>query len=128
MAYKIIEPIVFGFLFVVLFWLSERNKKPERNVDRKRMRFWVAFAIWMACVELASTWHSELGSAWQSHPDLTLFGTLIVFAILNALAPPLDSFPFRDDRPRQIAKQKFRSALTSAANPPARSHRARENT
>jgi hypothetical protein len=26
MVHKIVEPVVFGFLFVVLFWLSERNK------------------------------------------------------------------------------------------------------
>ncbi len=84
MVSRIVGPIVFGFLFVVLFWLSERNKNAERRVDRKKMRFWVAFATWMACAEFASTWHNEIGSAWQNHPDLTLFGTLIVFAMINA--------------------------------------------
>lgn len=102
MVNKIVEPIVFGFLFVVLFWLSERSKNLERKVDHGKMRFWVGFATWMACLELANAWHSEIGSAWQKHPELTLFGTLIAFAILNAIAPPLHSFPrmFPDNEPR----------------------------
>ena len=73
MVNRIVEPIVFGFLFVVLFWLSERNNDPERKVDGKKMRFWVAFSAWMTCVEFASAWHNEIGSAWQNHPDLSLF-------------------------------------------------------
>jgi hypothetical protein len=92
MITKIIEPFAFGFLFVVLFWFSERNKNPEHKVDHEKMRYWVAFATWMACAEFASTWHNEIGSAWQNHPDLTLVGTLIVFAILNAVAQPLQRF------------------------------------
>jgi hypothetical protein len=100
MVHKIVEPVVFGFLFVVLFWLSERNKSPERKVDRKKLRFWVAFSVWMACAEFASAWHNEIGSAWQSHPDLSLFGTLIVFAILNAVAPSLQDLLFPDDAAR----------------------------
>jgi hypothetical protein len=91
MVHKVAEPIVFGFLYVFLFWLSERNKNSERKVYREKMRFWVSFATWMACAEFASTWHNEIGLAWQNHPDLTLFGTLIVFAILGAVAPPLNS-------------------------------------
>src|SRR5438270_2373915 len=78
MVSRIVEPILFGFLFVVLFWLSERNNNRERKVDRKKMRFWVAFSAWMTCVEFASAWHNEIGSAWQNHPDLSLFGTLVV--------------------------------------------------
>jgi hypothetical protein len=89
MFHKIVEPIVFGFLFLVLFWLSERSNSPERKVDRKKMRFWVAFSAWMTCVEFASAWHNEIGSAWRNHPDLSLFGTLAVFAILKAVGPTL---------------------------------------
>ncbi len=89
MVNRIVEPIVFGFLFVVLFWLSERNNDPERKVDGKKMRFWVAFSAWMTCVEFASAWHNEIGSAWQNHPDLSLLGTLVVFAILKAIGPTL---------------------------------------
>jgi len=92
MVDKIVEPIVFGFLFVALFWFSERNKNPERKVNRSKMRFWVAVATWMACAELATSWHNEIGSAWQNHPELTLFGTLMVFGILIAVAPSSHSF------------------------------------
>jgi len=91
MIRRILELIVFGFLFVVLFWFGERSKNTDRAVYRSKMRFWVGFATWMACAEFASNWHSEIGAMWQNHPDLALFGTLIVFAMLGAVAPSLNS-------------------------------------
>jgi hypothetical protein len=106
MVNRIVEPMVFGFLFVLLFWLSERNRNPERKVDRDKLRFWVGFGTWMACAEFASAWHSQIGSAWQNHPDLTLFGTLIVFAILSAVGPPLHGFlrTLPDDEPGRYSQ------------------------
>jgi magnesium-transporting ATPase (P-type) len=109
MVRRIVEPIVFGFLFVIIFWLSERNKNPERKVDRGKMRFWMAFATWMTCAEFASLWHNQIGSAWQNHPDFTVFGTLIVFAILNAVAPPLHDLltMFPDDGTRRRSQERL---------------------
>jgi len=102
MVDKFVSPMVFALILVSLSWLSERNKSPDRKPDRRRMRFWIACWSLMACGEYALAWHKEIGLAWQNHPGLTLFGTLIVLGIFNAITPPLDDFltTFPDAKPR----------------------------
>jgi hypothetical protein len=46
------------------------------------MRFWIVCASVMACGKYALAWHSEIGSAWHSHPGLTLLSTCIVFMVV----------------------------------------------
>jgi hypothetical protein len=43
------------------------------------MRFWIVCASLMACGKYALAWHVEIASAWQNHPGVTLFLTLISF-------------------------------------------------
>jgi hypothetical protein len=89
MIHRIVEPLIFPLLLVGLFWLSERSKNPDRKANREKMRFWVAVAILIACGELATDWHNEIGSSWQSHPELTFFATLGVFIAIFRITPPL---------------------------------------
>jgi cytochrome bd-type quinol oxidase subunit 2 len=107
MVDKIVEPIMFPLLLVGLFWLSERNKNPDHRANREKMRFWVGVAILIACGELAVAWHNEIGSAWQNHPELTFFATLIVLTGFNAVVLPRHRLTaLLDDEPLQPAAKK----------------------
>jgi hypothetical protein len=93
MIEKLLSPLVFPLGFLAATWVWLRIQSPDHKVGRAKIRFWIACASVIACGKYALAWHSEIGSAWQTHPGLTLFGTLIVFATLNAVAPHLHSFP-----------------------------------
>ena len=89
MLQKIIGPAV-PFVLIALFWLWLKHRDPDRALDRKRVRFYRGLLIGVTFMEYARTWHSEIGTAWQNHPDLTVFATLIVFGLLFTLIREVD--------------------------------------
>ncbi len=89
MVDRIVEPIGFPLLLLGLFWLSGRNKNPNRKADRQKMRFWVGVAILIACGELATAWHNEIGWAWRNHPEISFFAALAVFIAIFRIAAPI---------------------------------------
>jgi hypothetical protein len=92
MMAKVFSPLGFPLLFVVISWVWLRNQSADHKAARAKMRLWIVIASMIACGDYAIAWHNEIGSAWQNHPEFTLFATLIAFAVFNAVAPPLDSF------------------------------------
>jgi cytochrome bd-type quinol oxidase subunit 2 len=91
MIAKVLSPLGFPLLFVVIGWIALRNQRADHKAARSKMRLWIVIASMIACGDYAIAWHNEIGSAWLNHPELTLFATLIAFAVFNAVAPPLDS-------------------------------------
>jgi hypothetical protein len=89
MFHKLVEPMMFPLILLCGFWFMERNKSPDRKPDRQRMRFWMGVCSLLVCVEYALVWHWEIGSAWQNHPNGTLFATLAIFVTIFASAGPL---------------------------------------
>ena len=89
---KIISPVGFPLVLLVIFWFSERNKNPERKADRATMRFWTGVCILIACGEYDVAWHNEIGLAWQNHPELALFATLAIFVAISVTTGPLPDF------------------------------------
>jgi hypothetical protein len=111
MISKLISPLEYPLFILAFGWLAERfgwfaeaNANPDRKVVHKMdSRF--NWALFMACFEYARAWHSEIGVAWQDHPNSALLLTLAVFAILL--------FAYR------IEERRRQSPLTYAASPPA---------
>jgi hypothetical protein len=116
MISKLISPLEYPLIILVVAWFLQRSAWfAKRNAsDRDPGRKMLTTAVLVGCITYAQTWHNEIGAAWLNHDNLAVVLTLAVFAIL--------SFAFRLEEKRQLA------ASTSAASPPAPSHRARENT
>ena len=71
---KIISPIGFPLVLVVIFWFSERNKSSEHKADRAKMRFGQGFVVlWPG--EDAVAWRKEIERAGQDYPNLALLMT-----------------------------------------------------
>jgi len=92
-------------LLTFVGWFLSRNEIADGNGRRAKMRLWITIAAAVACAGYAIAWHNEIGSAWQNHPEFTLFATLIVFVVFSAVAQ--HSFTtFLNDEPTQHSGRK----------------------
>jgi len=89
---KLFSPLLFPAGLLAAAWLLRRIQNPDSEIRRANLRFWLGSATVIACGEYAVAWHNEIGSAWQTSPVLTLFGTFIAFVVIVAAAPSLSSF------------------------------------
>src|ERR1700731_5247533 len=88
MISKLISPLeypliilVAGFLAVRFGWFADADANPHRKGVHK-MDPYFYLALYMACIVYAQAWHSEIGAAWQDHPNSALLLTVAVFVIL----------------------------------------------
>jgi hypothetical protein len=85
MTTRLISPLVSPLLVLCSGYLLGRVAD-YYQAPRKKIGFWVVLASWIACFKYALEWHNEIGEAWQSHPNIALGLTLIVFMILSMTA------------------------------------------
>ena len=89
---KLFSPLLFPTGLLAAAWLLRRIQNPNPEIQRANLRFWLGSATVIACGEYAVAWHNEIGSAWQTSPSLTLFGTFIAFLGIVRVAPSPSSF------------------------------------
>jgi hypothetical protein len=89
---KLLSPLLFPAGLLAAAWLLRRIQNPDPQIQRANLRFWLGSATVIACGEYAVAWHNEIGSAWQTSPALTLFGTFAAFVGIIVAAPSLSSF------------------------------------
>jgi len=85
---KFIEPGLQPLGIFAFLWVASIYGRRKYGDEAFPRRYLGRFFVWYAALKYLEAWHQEIGTAWIQHPQLSIFGFVILLPMVIFMMMP----------------------------------------